>query len=130
MTGPAHDQPAPAVVLALPLEPNEAGAATVRDYLIELLATLWREKEGFSGKRPFGDSGWQYDVYTALAAAGLIDLDRDEHGYIDTCDTETGDRIIAAAIEHLRTERPTPTDTPTGPDGPRLYGPAPPPDAT
>jgi len=39
---------------------------TVRDYFYNLLRTLWIEEEGFSGKRPFGNSGWQYDIYNAL----------------------------------------------------------------
>ena len=45
---------------------------TVRDYLFELLDTLWFEEEGFNGKRPYVNSGWQYDVYHALAKAGFI----------------------------------------------------------
>ena len=32
---------------------------TVKDYLKTLLHTLWDEEDGFSGKRPFGNSGWQ-----------------------------------------------------------------------
>ncbi len=47
---------------------------TVRDYFRELLTALWEEKEGFSGKRPFGNSGWEYEVHIALAKAGFVDL--------------------------------------------------------
>ena len=47
---------------------------TVRQYLHELLRTLWEEQECFSGKRPFGNSGWDHDLYGPLAKAGLIDL--------------------------------------------------------
>lgn len=46
---------------------------TIRDYLKQLLEELWREEEGFSGKRPFGNSGWQHDVYCALVKAGAIE---------------------------------------------------------
>jgi hypothetical protein len=28
--------------------------------------TLWDEEDSFSGKRPFGNSGWKWDVYTAF----------------------------------------------------------------
>ena len=47
---------------------------TVREYFRELLLKLWDEKEGFSGKRPFGNSGWEYEVHCALAKAGFVDL--------------------------------------------------------
>lgn len=47
---------------------------TVRDYLRVLLSRLWDEQEGFSGKRPFGNSGWEYDLLTPLAKAGFVDL--------------------------------------------------------
>ena len=50
---------------------------TVRGYLETLLATLWRDEEGFSGKRPFGNSGWQSDVTRALAVAGFVEQDGD-----------------------------------------------------
>lgn len=47
---------------------------TVRDYLRTLLTTLWDEQESFSGKRPFGNSGWEFEPMIALAKAGFIDL--------------------------------------------------------
>jgi hypothetical protein len=40
---------------------------TIRNYFKELLLTLWKEEEGFSGKRPFGNSGWQKEVYNCFA---------------------------------------------------------------
>lgn len=53
-------------VLNCPLEENDSGANTVKGYLKALLSTLWDECEGFSGKRPFGNSGWEYDLTDAL----------------------------------------------------------------
>jgi hypothetical protein len=47
---------------------------TVRDYLRTLLMTVWDEQESFSGKRPFGNSGWEFEVMMPLAKAGFIDL--------------------------------------------------------
>lgn len=47
---------------------------TVRQYLHALLSALWREGECFSGKRPFGNSGWEHELYAPLAKAGFIDL--------------------------------------------------------
>jgi hypothetical protein len=89
-------------ILNTPLGDNDAGAATVRDYLVALLAELWREEEGFSGKRPFGNSDWQYDLYAPLIKAGLIGGTLDEDGYVDLAfDTNEADERIIAAIRSL-----------------------------
>lgn len=53
---------------------------TVRDYLRILLETLWDEKEGFSGKRPFGNSDWEFNLYEPLMEAGFLDAYEDEQG--------------------------------------------------
>lgn len=56
---------------------------TIREYFQQLLKTLFAEGEGFSGKRPFGNSGWEYDLHTPLviggAMPGTIEV-RDEDG--------------------------------------------------
>jgi hypothetical protein len=89
-------------VLDLPMpDGNDAGAATIREYLIQLLTVLWRENEGFSGKRPFGNSGWDYDLYGPLIEAGLISGRLDEDGFIEDVDDKAGDRLIFAAIVEL-----------------------------
>lgn len=77
---------APAQVLACPMPGNGADAATVRDYLTALVARLWDEDEEFSGKRPFGDSGWRWEVTGALVAAGLA------------ADDTEADALVRAAI--------------------------------
>lgn len=90
-------------ILNLPMNPeqNDAGATTIRIYLKKLLSTLWAEGEGFSGKRPFGNSGWDYDLYPPLITAGLIKGTLDRDGGIDTFDEEAGRKLIAQAIEAL-----------------------------
>lgn len=96
-------QPTPEQVLAVEMpQPNDAGAHTIRDYLVSLLAEVWRALDDFSAKRPFGNSGWNWDLYRALAEAGHITGFMDDEGYLDNADDVTGDRLIAAAIEHLR----------------------------
>ncbi len=55
---------------------------TIREYLELLLLTLWDDQEGFSGKRPFGNSGWEYDLYQPLVKGGFIDGELDSEGYI------------------------------------------------
>jgi hypothetical protein len=91
-------EPTAEQLLALPLDQNDAGAATVRDYLIELLRVLWREEEGFSGKRPFGNSGWVYEVYLPMVRAGFVTGKLDEDGYIEHVDSGAADALIDKAI--------------------------------
>lgn len=40
---------------------------TVREYFVSLLRTLWDQEDTFSGKRPFGDSGWKWDLISPIA---------------------------------------------------------------
>lgn len=80
----------------------DLGEVTIREYLVELSRQVWIHDEGFSGKRPFGNSEWKGDVYTALAIGGFIDGEQDEDGYwFDTDDAE-GDRIIEACFNRLK----------------------------
>ena len=70
-------------ILDIEMQPNDDGAKTIGEYLIALARNVWIEGEGFSGKRPFGNSGWQWEVYCALAEAGAIDGYRDKYGCWD-----------------------------------------------
>lgn len=90
-----------AQVLALPMRQPNGGPGTVRSYLLTLLETVWREGEMFNGKRPFGNSGWQYDLYLPLIQARLVAGKLDEDGYIDSVDDRTADAMIASAIQSL-----------------------------
>jgi hypothetical protein len=91
----------PQQLLDLPLPENDSGASTVRGYLVALLATLWREEQGFSGKRPFGNSGWQYDLYVPMIEAGIVGGQIDEDGYVERADVVAADKFILAAIQSL-----------------------------
>ena len=71
---------------------------TVRDYLRTLLETLWNQGEGFSGKRPFGNSGWKGDILPALIKANIVNGKLDEDGYIDHCDDKAANNVIAECI--------------------------------
>lgn len=94
-------------VLAVPLtkaavsECGNGTNATIRDYLVALLRVLWHEGDEFSGKRPFGNSGWQYDLYDSLVAAGLVAAERDEDGDYASVDEAAADKLIHAAITAL-----------------------------
>ena len=41
-----------------------------RDFFKQLLSTLIDEEEGFSGKRPFGNSGWFHPLEECLKENG------------------------------------------------------------
>lgn len=78
----------PKIALSLPMpDGNDAGAHNVREYLVSLVDAVWDEEEGFSGKRPFGNSGWKHEVYQVLIDAGVAD------------DNEDADAIISKAIQ-------------------------------
>jgi hypothetical protein len=72
-------------ILELPMGDNDANAANIRAYLKALLTKLWEEGEGFSGKRPFGNSGWERDLYFPLVKAGRV------KGEIEKYETHGGD---------------------------------------
>ena len=75
---------------------------TLRDFFKELALRVWVEEEGFSGKRPFGNSGWKYDVYAELISAGVVDGKLDEFGDVVECDTKEIDRLIVElVVDHL-----------------------------
>lgn len=90
-----------AEILALPMKPNDADAATVRDYLKALLATLIEKEEGFSGKRPFGNSGWMSDLQAPLVQAGVVPGSLDSEGWLDACDDKAAATAIQTAIEAM-----------------------------
>ena len=77
---------------------------TVKEYLKELLLELWTEAECFSGKRPFGNSDWQYDIYQVLIKNKIISGALDEDDYIDEFDrddADAADEIIKKVIKQL-----------------------------
>lgn len=71
---------------------------TVRDYLHKLLDTLWFDGEEFSGKRPFGNSGWDYELYTPLVKAKFIKGSLDSDGYIADIDDEQAAKFVFELI--------------------------------
>lgn len=96
MTGPE--------VLRIEMAENDAGAKTIKGYLTALLERLWEQGEGFSGKRPFGNSGWEYDIYKALISAGAVPGSLDSDGYVQELnddDKRAADSMIFEAIQAL-----------------------------
>jgi len=59
-------------VLKLPMQRNDACAGNIGEYLFALLAEVLNKGEGFSAKRPFGNSGWYSDLKLALVKGGAV----------------------------------------------------------
>lgn len=70
-------------IIDLPIPENDAGAGSIREYLKALLEQLWSEGEAFSGKRPFGNSGWDYELYICLAKIGAVEATFNEYDEIE-----------------------------------------------
>lgn len=64
---------------------NTAEVGTVGEYLNTLLQQVFLQGEGFSGKRPFGDSGWESEIFYPLVESGLVlgNIYKDEDGWED-----------------------------------------------
>lgn len=73
----------PGLLDAMGRFPDAGGDMTIREYLGALLTELWNRGEGFSGKRPFGNGGWEYGIYEVLIREGAVEGTLDEDGYVD-----------------------------------------------
>jgi len=67
---------------------------TVRDYLYILLTKVWNEGEGFDGKRPFGNSCWEYELYKPLVESGLVTGSINDEGYVEDVDCDKANEIV------------------------------------
>lgn len=74
---------------------------TVKDWLKEILLTLLEEREGFSGKRPLGNSNWTGDLEKALVEHKIIKGTLDEEGYLEDADFEVVDALLEEAVRSL-----------------------------
>lgn len=89
-------------ILNLPMGENDAGAETIRDYLKRLLFEVYAKNERFSGKRPFGNSDWEWELYHALIAGGASFAGSiNEEDELEIDDTDELDLLIFDAIEAL-----------------------------
>jgi hypothetical protein len=84
---------------------RDCPAHSIRGYFKELLSTLWMEGEGFSGKRPFGNSGWEYELYEALvdmgAVQGKFEYDEGERCGLDYVDKKAADKLVYELIAEM-----------------------------
>lgn len=91
----------PKDLLDLTIYEPDSGAVSIRDYFRRLLTELWNEEAGFSGKRPFGNSGWQIDLQVALIKAGAPFGAVDEDGCFAEDGVEDFDAFILRCIKKL-----------------------------
>ena len=94
--GPTLEQ-----IFRFPMDHKDSGAKNIGDFLRILLLTLWREGAGFSGKRPWGNSCWEYELYAPLIRYGAIKGKLDEEGYVSEVDTKEADALIELLIEKI-----------------------------
>ena len=86
----------------IPIKNNRTGeVVALKVYLRNLILTLWREGHQFNGKRPFGDSGWKWDIYTAMIEHKFLKGKLDEDGYIDDVDEVSASAIIENLIQEV-----------------------------
>lgn len=81
------------------VQPNDARADTLGEFLGALLSALWLEGECFSGKRPLGNSDWQQQVYMSLVKGGLAEGVVNKWGDPDIADVRAADELIVRAIQ-------------------------------
>ena len=89
-------------ILCLEMGRNDPEAKTVREYLVLLLERLWDKGEAFGGKRPFGNSGWEYELYWPLIKNGIVPGEFNEDGDIGQFHQDEANDAIFSAIEALK----------------------------
>lgn len=95
---------APAEVLSLSYFSADLNQdITVQGYLLRLLSDLWRKEDEFNSKRPFGNSGWQWEVYGALIEAGHMPGELDADGCIVDFDERAGEALVLSLIGQMGT---------------------------
>lgn len=80
----------------------DLGECSIRQYLVELARQCWVLEDGFSGKRPFGNSGWKYDVYSALAEGGFVTGTKDGAGDWTGIDRKKAESIILECFKRIQ----------------------------
>jgi hypothetical protein len=86
-------------ILDLPVRRHDLGATlSMRQFFERLFIKLWDEAENFSGKRPYGNSDWKWDVYVTLIQNGVIEGKLDENGYVEEIDEEKASQFVADEI--------------------------------
>ena len=59
---------------------------------------MGKRGRGFRGKRPFGNSGWEFYVYKPLIEGGFIEGKLDEDGFVEKLDTKMAHKFVLEEI--------------------------------
>lgn len=73
----------------------------VREWLKRILKQVLIEEESFSGKRPFGNSGWKYDVYATFIENEIVEGELDEWECVVDVDQKKADALLLAIVDNL-----------------------------
>lgn len=76
---------------------------TIREYLKQLLLMLWEHQEGFSGKRPFGNNDWEFDLIKPLVVAGYVEgniVDENGEAYVENYNEKAAYKYIEVLIKN------------------------------
>ncbi|MEG1662568.1 MAG: hypothetical protein RR338_01135 [Clostridia bacterium] len=81
-------------ILELEVRSEDIGVVTIKQYFKQLLLTLFEDSECFSGERPFGNGGWEWEIRECLIENKVIGnrIVTYEEGYCG--DSEFYDKII------------------------------------
>lgn len=90
-------------ILDVPMIDHDTEAKTVGEFMGLLAAAVWKWGESFSGKRPFGNSDWQYYVFASVVEAGLMEAEKDEYDWWRW--THEEERRVLALIEQATKEK-------------------------
>lgn len=93
-----NDQENRLAALEVRFDSDAGKQLTVREYLCKLLTTLWTNGECFSGKRPFGNSGWENDLLRPLISSEFIGGTLDEEGYVEDYNDQEVDDYMHSLI--------------------------------
>lgn len=87
----------PIAALEVRFDSDAGDNLSIREYLSKLLLGVWDEGEGFDGKRPFGNSGWESEPIGALGQAGFI-VGKMEDGYFEPMSRRDAEKFVRGLI--------------------------------
>jgi len=74
---------------------------TVRDFFKQLMLVLFAKSDDFSGKRPFGNSGWTHDLEKTAVMNDFVQGVIDSDGYVQNIHSEAFDDLMFETIKNF-----------------------------
>lgn len=86
-------------ILELPVMRWDLGdTLSMKQYFERLFIKLWEEPDSFSGHRPWGNSGWKWDIFVTLIKHKVIEGELDEDGCVKEVNEKAASKFIADEI--------------------------------